>query len=935
MSSHSEIKSALVKVYEKLSKAITKDIGYEQYKIIVQTYITSEKQMNYIMQQVSDYISGLSLKDKDIGLRLLPLIFCTTINSADCYRVLSPILSIIQFNITDSNITIIPIIANCFGKIVQCSMQNDIEIEEIDKYEQKIYEILQGFCIYNMKQNEKANKLCGSTCLTRLVENCPFVLQPNYMRFIWENILYFIDKKNFQAKYELLNCLISIILGAESSFCSYANVTLYKVMDFLTDSDWIKRKLALNVVYTLILYCKEEVMPLREQIIEFLKGLKSDKVKEVREVCLLILHKFNEEEAQSQNSTNAEREREIKHNSKHQIRLKSKEMRNERESSIKTEETQMIKVNKSTNNNNGIKKKKRDGTINRVLCNSSSNFDINNTKELNYLGDKKPLTPTRHHKKQINLNKTQDDEVTERKNRDIVNRKDNVFVNEKMVIKRNPNYSIFKAGPNQDFFKQSNNRPDVIVLENKTLHRGLSSQSHAIQEEIKNGDNNKRDKEVSIMNLDESNLSYSKIQSKTIEVIDNKIKEEENNKDEDNNETNEKSILVNKTQYRNKETTKNRMQNSFDKDPEQISFKSNIINSNTPISNSSTNIHIKKKKIAKKDKDRVKADFNDKKQDYIDIENESIKYTFPNSNYNMPLKMSKLQEISLTESKNNSIETSIDNSKESSSKQNREKQFQYYPKNTYVTNENISSHQEQHKEEISALPLQQSAKKEDNNINSFNSKLLTELLEQMKNLSEKQVSLIDALSEMQDTTTNKIDSLTDKMAQLELTMSSLSNQMMSLKSSRQQTNRDSNLNCTLSSIHTNKKSDNWEDIRSNLNCFNIDQAFNLALSNDADLVKLTTQITISQLRETSSSLINDSILRLISLLTKGSNITIILTYFKNILMRVKCDLKKITIDNIKDILSYIANNSVNYSHITDENIVDINLILSYLKTLDR
>ena len=103
----------------------------------------------------------------------------------------------------------------------------------------------------NMKQEEKANRLIGSLCLTKLVENCPIVLQEQYMKFIWDNIITFIETKNYTAKYELLNCLISLILGAEGLFAPFANATLYKVLDFLTEDDWNKRKLALNVIQEL------------------------------------------------------------------------------------------------------------------------------------------------------------------------------------------------------------------------------------------------------------------------------------------------------------------------------------------------------------------------------------------------------------------------------------------------------------------------------------------------------------------------------------------------------------------------------------------------------------------------------------------------------------------------------------------------------------
>ena len=88
--------------------------------------------------------------------------------------------------------------------------------------------------------------------------------------------------KNYTAKYELLNCLISLILGAENLFIPYANTTLYKVLDFLSEDDSNKKKLALNVIYTLIFYCKEEIIPLKDHIVNFLRVLKTDKVKEIR-----------------------------------------------------------------------------------------------------------------------------------------------------------------------------------------------------------------------------------------------------------------------------------------------------------------------------------------------------------------------------------------------------------------------------------------------------------------------------------------------------------------------------------------------------------------------------------------------------------------------------------------------------------------------------
>lgn len=98
------------------------------------------------------------------------------------------------------------------------------------------------------------------------------------MNNIWENVMYFLEQKEFEAASELLDCLISLIFAAEHKFKPFSTITLYKVLDFLTDNDWIKRKLSVDIIYTLANYCPQEVMPLRDHIVEFLSVLKSDKV---------------------------------------------------------------------------------------------------------------------------------------------------------------------------------------------------------------------------------------------------------------------------------------------------------------------------------------------------------------------------------------------------------------------------------------------------------------------------------------------------------------------------------------------------------------------------------------------------------------------------------------------------------------------------------
>ena len=523
-----DIKPSLLAVYDKVQNQSTRQVGYELFKSLISKHIQSQQEMNYIIQQLSEYISSLDSKQKDIAIKLLSLLFYNNNpNSKSMYYIyISPILSILQTVIKDTFSSLFPSIANCYAEIVQYTMRTDLEssLNTMDMEEKKSYEILQGFCIYNMKYEEKANKICGSLCLTKLVENCPIVLQNNYLKFIWENIINFIDKKNFCAKYELLNCLISLILGAETLFKPYANVTLFKVMEFLTDNDWLKRKLALNVIYTIAFYCKEEIIPLKSHILSFLKLLKTDKVKEVREVSISILNILVDKEESKEN-----------------------EERVNTQSSV------------SKNENKAKNYKKKD------IVKKPSTSDAN---------EKRSVTPIRSTTPNRMNNKKRNDDYIDNNNNNVkitVNRKeDNKFVNEKMVIKPNPNHSIFKCQPNQEFFKKAKKQPDIIVYDKKVNQNAEDNTNMDVEEQIDNKDeyNNENKEEINMnsneemINIDEDN---KEIQSDHQPTFNNKTAKFNENILDNNQEEN--------TPIRNKKSNKQTQS------PQKQSQTASLINS--------------------------------------------------------------------------------------------------------------------------------------------------------------------------------------------------------------------------------------------------------------------------------------------------------------------------------------------------------------------
>ena len=593
--SNSEIKSILLNVYDRLTKPSTKDVGYELFLKLILKHLYNPSSINFIISQLAEFIPPLPPKEKEPTLNLLSLIFFDPMANPNIpkkktiyFQYLSSVLSIIQNIIVDKNNTIFGSIANTYAEIVQNLMPTDINyaLEDLDMEERKGYEILQGFCIYNMKQEEKANRIVGSLCLTKLVENCPVVLQEKYMKFIWENIISFIEMKNYTAKYELLNCLISLILGAENLFIPYANTTLYKVLDFLSEDDSNKKKLALNVIYTLIFYCKEEIIPLKDHITNFLRVLKTDKVKEIREVCLLILQILNENEPKKK-----EIEKSIGAiiNNKNKGKKENGEIGNKQNNNSSNNKSKnksrpktgnkMKKNNKFFENNKKFEKNPfKDNSFENTNYNKKPNNNINNTNSNNNNNNNNNQAEENNIKTGIIQSKFSNETNTNTVGTGIVSngantqniklkgKKSSNFVNEKMIIKPDPNKSIFKAVPNSAFFNQGNQKnTDIVIMPKKKPPKINNNINNNLL--IKEENEIKENKEIN--NKKKEDLRYKNMFKN--EDINNKIEKNENLDEEDNiiiNDDYNENIINNVIDYDNskKEIMNNyRKENKYEK----------------------------------------------------------------------------------------------------------------------------------------------------------------------------------------------------------------------------------------------------------------------------------------------------------------------------------------------------------------------------------
>ena len=772
-----EIKTSLISIYDKINKPSTKEVGYDLYLKLVHKNLYSPSQINFIINHVGEFITPLSPKEKDPCLKLLSLIFYSPSNedesfdAAIYYPYLSPVLSILQNLIKDTNSTIFPTISNIFAEIIQNIMPTDIEASNIDlEHDEKTaYEMLQGFCIYNMKYDDKSNRIVGSLCLTKLVENCPIVLQRQYMKLIWEVIISLIDKKNFNAKYELLNCLISLILGAENLFTPYAHNTLYKVLDFLADTDWLKRKLALNVIYTLIFYCKEEILPLKEHIVSFLRALKTDKVKEVREVCLLILKIFSENEQktkENKNKTNAnsgntkkkigsknsESKAKIKKptNTKERVPIKkninqnksSKNLESEKKSTnnfnnkfsecvvpesqdknnreyrdnkdIKEKEEANINISEENTNqtNNNNKNRISSGVGGGVTPSEDPESNSNNNNSLKKGG---PSSTTKNLMENRNLSKENTGDICTLNQPKFVNRKDDkTFINEKMVIKPDPNKSIFKSNPNPAFFNQANSKSKDIVLVSKGEPR-RNSNNNNLPKKVDKIDENENNEELEIKAFKDEDKKDTK----------KKISTNKNDKDEEIKEKqNEKDQLKDNNHNINIEEKNSTNDNNIIKEKAEL-----------PLNKVKAGPIVRNKKLKR----------NQENNEQNNVEKEEPKKNIKEKNLN-------------TNYKKNNVNKKFDNDNEVEDYKN------YLNKND---NKKNMSNKKENKEK---------GESEANDPNIINTLLL-----QMNSLSEKQLSLIDVMDNIQMETQGQIKELNKRIAKLEKNMEELNNELDDIK----------------------------------------------------------------------------------------------------------------------------------------------------------
>jgi len=357
-------------------------------------------------------------------------------------------------------------------------------LEDNKKY--KLYEKLLNYCNEKIKTNEKIPQTFGCLLLTELIEKCPIVKEEKYLDSLFKILSDYLEDRWFECKLDLLNCTISLIFTSEERFKPYANICLFRVLDYLTDEEWMKRKLAINIVYTLIFYCKEEIMSVKDNIIEFLNTLKEDPVEEVKDVCLQTL-KFIEENEQSKQSGDSQVEMDNSNqnkNDKNKLKKISPNIyrtQNKKENNkISTDDkTSNSNIDKNRGNYKQITNFKVNKTPNKLMMKQKANEDYLKKqllKERKYLEKKeKELNEKTKSNIDISFNENTTDNNPPKKNKSI--QKANKTTN---ISKKIKNISI--PGPKEQSDNSNNNiktnnipinsTPNININDNELNNNG-------------------------------------------------------------------------------------------------------------------------------------------------------------------------------------------------------------------------------------------------------------------------------------------------------------------------------------------------------------------------------------------------------------------------------------------------------------------------------
>ena len=278
---------------------------YSDYHNLIKENIGNSNHITYILYILSKEIFSTELNQNKIKLLNLlpefysPFLYNINSNISQTYPNLSRILTVIQNNLL---LNIEPkTISEIFSKIILILFKNEYD----NKKMKKLFEICQGFCFYNMKQNEYKNQICGVLCLKEIIININYYMENDKcIKNIYEKIILFIDNNNFEPKEYLIELLGKFINKTQQYYKPYINITFYKLLNYIETENIVLKQKIIDVLGIIISIFPYEFRNINESLINFLVLLSKDKDEYIKNKSNQILNELKGVYDLKTNSTN-------------------------------------------------------------------------------------------------------------------------------------------------------------------------------------------------------------------------------------------------------------------------------------------------------------------------------------------------------------------------------------------------------------------------------------------------------------------------------------------------------------------------------------------------------------------------------------------------------------------------------------------------------
>ena len=190
----------------------------------------------------------------------------------------------------------------------------------------------------------------------------------------------------------VLKCLELLINLSEDKFKPFASSALYQALDYLSETDIELQKRSLMIIYSLSKFCDEQLQPLSEHIVDFLKVLEKGKNVEINNLCNTMLKHFmgNDDNYVEENENENEIERENEEGGDNAE--ENEEIDNDNENNIidnddypenKNEQDEQIEQNEQNLDLNEIDETKQEELIKNNISNNNINSEYNYNYEKN------------------------------------------------------------------------------------------------------------------------------------------------------------------------------------------------------------------------------------------------------------------------------------------------------------------------------------------------------------------------------------------------------------------------------------------------------------------------------------------------------------------------------------------------------------------------